>query len=164
MSWGQCYVACTPIEWKKLNLFYYWGCLNPVSYIISIDFYFIPFPLLMGEGKPACRQAGMGVDLSDLVPPHLNPPPPWGEENTFGSIGVILLLLFTHCRKSSWAGKEYDVTLITLILPPAFGKCQEICAGFPVIQAVRYPQTSDMRLMTKMIGTNLTLKGSRHYK
>ena len=31
----------------------------------------------------------MGVDILDLVPPHLNPPPPWGEEVFFGSIGVI---------------------------------------------------------------------------
>jgi hypothetical protein len=32
----------------------------------------------------------MGVDVFDLTP-HLNPPPPWGEELFFGSIGVINL-------------------------------------------------------------------------
>jgi len=31
--------------------------------------YLISFPLVMGDGKPACRQAGMGVDVSDLIPP-----------------------------------------------------------------------------------------------
>jgi hypothetical protein len=31
----------------------------------------------------------MGVDLVGSSP-HLNPPPPWGEEVSFGSIGVPL--------------------------------------------------------------------------
>jgi len=31
----------------------------------------------------------MGVDISDLLPPHLNPPPPWREEIIFDSIGVL---------------------------------------------------------------------------
>jgi hypothetical protein len=31
----------------------------------------------------------MGVNIIDLSPPHLNPPPPRGEEVFFDSIGVI---------------------------------------------------------------------------
>jgi hypothetical protein len=30
----------------------------------------------------------MGVNIIDLFPPHLNPPPPRGEEVFFDSIGV----------------------------------------------------------------------------
>jgi len=48
-----------------------------VSYLIS-------FPLMMGEGWDGGGHPGP-------FPPHLNPPPPWGEELFFGSIGVILL-------------------------------------------------------------------------
>jgi hypothetical protein len=40
-----------------------------VSYLIS-------FPLMRGEGKD-------GGGRPRLFPPHLNPPPPWGEELFF---------------------------------------------------------------------------------
>jgi hypothetical protein len=57
-------------------------CINlVVSYLIS-------FPLMMGEGK----DGGGPLDL----PPHLNPPPPWGEELFFGSIGVVEPLCDRH--------------------------------------------------------------------
>jgi hypothetical protein len=46
-----------------------------VSYLLS-------FPLMMGEGKDGGGRLGP-------YPPHLNPPPPWGEEFIFGSIGII---------------------------------------------------------------------------
>ena len=36
---------------------------------------------MMGEGKDGGGRLGPS-------PPHLNPPPPWGEELIFGSIGV----------------------------------------------------------------------------
>jgi hypothetical protein len=32
---------------------------------------------------------GWGWTSWTLSPPHLNPPPPWGEEFIFGSIGVL---------------------------------------------------------------------------
>ena len=48
----------------------------------------------------------MGVDLSDLVPPHLNPPPPWGEENIFGSIGVV-----NKSYRLLWKGRTAKVQL-----------------------------------------------------
>ena len=41
----------------------------------------------MGEGKPACRQAGMGVDILDLIPPPESSPTVGGGIY-FGSIGV----------------------------------------------------------------------------
>ena len=52
---------------------------HTISYLIS-------FPLMMGEGWDGRRLRGplaqRGVDMLDL-PPHLNPPPPWGEEVIF---------------------------------------------------------------------------------
>jgi hypothetical protein len=47
--------------------------------------YLISFPLTMGEGWDGGGHRGS-------FPPHLNPPPPWGEEVIFfDSIGVL------HC-------------------------------------------------------------------
>jgi hypothetical protein len=49
--------------------------------------YLISFPLTMGEGWDGGGHRGSS-------PPHLNPPPPWGEEVIFfDSIGVILFYI-----------------------------------------------------------------------
>ena len=49
--------------------------------------------LKMGEGKDGGGPPG-------LFPPHLNPPPPWGEKLFFGSLEVLLkdprVSIFTH--------------------------------------------------------------------
>jgi len=50
----------------------------PIYFVIHSKTRFLissPSPLRWGK-------AGMGVDIMDL-PPHLNPPPPWGEEVIF---------------------------------------------------------------------------------
>jgi len=53
-----------------------------VLYINLVISYLISFPLMMGEGKDGGGRPGP-------YPPHLNPPPPWREEELFfGSIGV----------------------------------------------------------------------------
>jgi hypothetical protein len=64
---------------------------NDVLRINLVVSYLISFPLMRGEGKDGGGRPG-------LFPPHLNPPPPWGEELFFGSIGVRLSakIIFEH--------------------------------------------------------------------
>jgi hypothetical protein len=66
----------------KARLFdlYGYSFKHMISYLIS-------FPLTMGEGWDGGR-LGWGW-TPWIFPPHLNPPPPWGEEVIFfDSIGV----------------------------------------------------------------------------
>jgi len=48
-----------------------------------------PSPLQWGK-------VGMGVDVLDL-PPHLNPPPPWGRKFFLAQLGLWNLLLSSLC-------------------------------------------------------------------
>ncbi len=84
--------AITPIERKRKSPFLLRYCLTMVLCINLFISYLISFPLMMGEGKDGGGRPGP-------FPPHLNPPPLWGEELFFGSIGVLQYIC--RIRKST---------------------------------------------------------------
>ena len=53
----------------------------PLSYLLRHLFRIRGF-LISPPSPLRWGKVGMGVDIVD-IPPHLNPPPPWGEEVVF---------------------------------------------------------------------------------